>query len=325
MSGPFLDTSHVTLSEPDETWAQEFEHLAAGLRTALAGLRIEVEHVGSTSVPGLAAKPILDVDIVLASASDLPIVTARLERLGYKAKGMRGVSGREAFDMPPGPPAHHLYAVVAGTRAHLDHVLLRDLLRSRPDLAARYEVAKRANAHLLPDDRMGYTDAKTEVITELLTIARVQAGLPADPTAVEIEDVIYQWRLPVPDDEVVALHTVAFAESSAAEPMSWRKQRPLSLGWVTAIPAADESGVSLIGFANVAWDGDRHAFLLDVAVHPDHQRRGIAPRIVERAAEEAQAAGCEWLHVDFEERLADFYFDSCGFTPTMAGLLRLWA
>jgi GrpB-like predicted nucleotidyltransferase (UPF0157 family) len=282
----------LTLSEPDEGWAEAFERLAARLRAALVGLPVEVEHVGSTSVPGLAAKPILDVDVVMTSAADLPAISARLEELGYRAKGVRGIPGREAFDMPPGPPAHHLYAVVAGSKAHLDHVLLRDLLRARPDLAGRYEAVKRANAHLLLDDRMAYTDVKTEVITELLAIARVQAGLRADPTSIEVDGVTYQWRFPVPDDQVVALHAAAFGDDANTDPTSWRRQRPLSLGWVTAILGGDPT--VLIGFANVAWNGDRHAFLLDVAVHPARQRRGIATRIVNRAATEAQAVGCEW-------------------------------
>jgi GrpB-like predicted nucleotidyltransferase (UPF0157 family)/GNAT superfamily N-acetyltransferase len=315
-----MDASELTLSEPDEGWAEGFERLAARLRSALVGLPVEIEHVGSTSVPGLAAKPILDVDVVMA-ADDLPAVIARLERHGYRAKGARGIPGREAFDIPPGPPAHHLYAVVAGSKAHLDHVLLRDLLRSRPDLAARYEAVKRANAHLLRADRMGYADAKTEVITELLTMARLQAGLPADPTAVEVDGVIYQWRYPVPDSEVLGLLVAAFGNEDI-EPTSWRRQRPFSLGWVTAISTADRAG-PLIGFANVAWDGYLHAFLLDVAVHPGLQRRNIGTRVVRRAAEESRAAGCEWLHVDFETHLGAFYIDASGFRPTKAGLLHL--
>lgn len=316
-----MDTSHLRLSEPDEGWTEAFEQLAAGLRMALAGLPVEIEHVGSTSVPGLAAKPILDVDVVVATADDLPAVTAALERHGYRAKGARGIPGREAFDMPTGPPAHHLYAVMAGTRAHLDHVLFRDLLRAHPDLAARYEAVKRANAHLLPEDRLGYTDAKTEVIAELLAVARVQAGLPSDPTAVQIDQVIYRWRHPVPDEEVLELHLAAFGDDDL-EPTWWRRQRPFSLGWVTAVPATD-GAAPLIGFANVAWDGYLHAFLLDVAVRPGFQRLGIGTRVVQRAVAESRAAGCEWLHADFEDHLSGFYLNACGMRATRAGLIRL--
>jgi len=79
----------------------------------------------------------------------------------------------------------------------------------------------------------------------------------------------------------------------------------------------------LAGFVNVAWDGGDHAFLLDTKTRGELQRRGIATRVVALAAQHAQEAGCEWLHVDFEDELDDFYFGACGFEPTHAGLIRL--
>jgi GNAT superfamily N-acetyltransferase len=80
---------------------------------------------------------------------------------------------------------------------------------------------------------------------------------------------------------------------------------------------------ALIGFANVAWDGSDHAFLLDPKVHPDYQRQGIGTALVRRAAVAADEAGCEWLHVDFQPHLRGFYVGACGFGPTDAGLIRL--
>jgi len=73
----------------------------------------------------------------------------------------------------------------------------------------------------------------------------------------------------------------------------------------------------------VAWDGGVHAFVLDTMVAPDHRRRGIATRLVERAVAGARDAGCEWLHVDFDDALRSFYVDRCGFRPTPAGLIAL--
>lgn len=78
----------------------------------------------------------------------------------------------------------------------------------------------------------------------------------------------------------------------------------------------------LIGFVNVAWDGGIHAFLLDTMVHPGFQRQGIATQLVRAATEEARRRGAEWLHVDYEPHLDDFY-RGCGFHPTLAGLIRL--
>lgn len=78
----------------------------------------------------------------------------------------------------------------------------------------------------------------------------------------------------------------------------------------------------LVGFVNVAWDGGVHAFLLDTTVHSAYQRRGIGVRLVKEAAAAATARGIHWLHVDYEPHLDSFY-RSCGFQPTLAGLLRL--
>jgi GNAT superfamily N-acetyltransferase len=83
-------------------------------------------------------------------------------------------------------------------------------------------------------------------------------------------------------------------------------------------------GGRLVGFVKLAWDGGDHAFVLDTTVHPDHQRRGIGRRLVERAAEIARRSGVEWLHIDYEPALEGFYA-RCGFRPTPAGLMRLKA
>ena len=99
----------------------------------------------------------------------------------------------------------------------------------------------------------------------------------------------------------------------------WDRVRPHSLGWVVA----RDAGSALVGFVNVAWDGGDHAFLLDPTVRPDHRRAGIGTELVRIAVRHAADAGCEWLEVDFEERLATFYLDACGFRPTQAGLIRL--
>lgn len=80
---------------------------------------------------------------------------------------------------------------------------------------------------------------------------------------------------------------------------------------------------TLVGFVNVATDGGDHAFLIDTKTHGAYQRKGIGTRLVQIAAVHAKAAGCEWLHVDFEPELAPLYFDACGFRPTDAGLIHL--
>ncbi len=78
----------------------------------------------------------------------------------------------------------------------------------------------------------------------------------------------------------------------------------------------------MVGFINVTWDGGAHAFLVDTTVHPDYRRHSIGTSLVQRATEGARAAGCSWLHADWEETYATFY-ERCGFSRTNAGLIRL--
>jgi GNAT superfamily N-acetyltransferase len=137
------------------------------------------------------------------------------------------------------------------------------------------------------------------------------------PTIRDVSQSIeYRWRGPVTDAEMVALVT---AHGGRAVAGWWDQIRPHSLGWVTA----RQPDGALVGFVNVAWDGGDHAFLLDTKVAAKNQRQGIATALVGHAARHAKAAGCEWLHVDFEDHLAGFYLDACGFRPTTAGLIHL--
>ncbi|WP_370615636.1 GNAT family N-acetyltransferase [Mumia sp. Pv 4-285] len=125
-------------------------------------------------------------------------------------------------------------------------------------------------------------------------------------------------RFAVDDDALSALHARAFGTPDArASPWRERLERH-SVAWVGAFDG------DLVGFVHAAWDGGAHGFLLDTVVDPSYQRRGIGLSLVERLREDVAAAGCSWLHVDFEPHLADFYA-RCGFRATSAGLLRLEA
>ena len=115
-------------------WRVEFDLVAGDLRTALVGVcSATVEHVGSTSVPGLASKPVLDIDVVV-DESDVPAAVAALESVGYVHRGDLGVTGREAFIAPDDEPRRHVYVCQAGTLNVRNHLAVRDVLRSRDDL-----------------------------------------------------------------------------------------------------------------------------------------------------------------------------------------------
>jgi GNAT superfamily N-acetyltransferase len=127
----------------------------------------------------------------------------------------------------------------------------------------------------------------------------------------------YEWRAPFDNTELNTLHAEGFTHPLLE--IDWRTQvERHSLGWVCAFE--DDR---LIGFVNVAWDGGVHAFVLDAVVAQERRGHGIGRQLVAAATRESRDAGCEWLHVDFEEELRDFYFGACGFTPTPAGLIAL--
>ncbi len=127
----------------------------------------------------------------------------------------------------------------------------------------------------------------------------------------------YEWRGDFDNEAVNALHAEGFDHAPLED--DWKSQvHKHSLGWVCA-----REGNELVAFVNVAWDAGIHAFLVDTLVSARARRRGVGTELVAVAVSEARAAGCEWMHVDFEDHLRAFYFDACGFTPTNAGLIAL--
>ena len=161
----------IVVSDYDPRWSERFEDLRQRLAPHVADLAVAIEHVGSTAVPGCAAKPIIDLDIVVSKDAVMPRLISRLNGLGYRHEGDLGIQGREAFQAPPLDPEHHLYGVVAGSKPHLDHVLVRDYLRQRPDEVQRYGAFKVALAQRFYADNEGrsaYSAAKSALVEELL-------------------------------------------------------------------------------------------------------------------------------------------------------------
>ena len=158
----------ITVEEYNPEWPATFERLKQTLWEAVKDTAISIEHVGSTSVPGLAAKPVIDLDIVIASAQELGRVIELLKPLGYVSRGDQGIPDREAFDSPAGLPSHHLYVCPKDSLALRNHLMVRDHLRRDPTARQRYAELKYELALNQGDSRERYTAGKTALILEML-------------------------------------------------------------------------------------------------------------------------------------------------------------
>ena len=159
----------IDVVEYDPLWQDEFRSYYLVLRAVLGELIMSIEHIGSTSVIGLAAKPIVDMVIVISSRIQLKPVIDKLSERDYIHEGNLGIPGREAFMWPKGK-RHHLYVCSVDTPNLHNYLIFRDYLRAHPDAVEAYSSLKRRLAKEYRNDMDGYGAAKTEFIQS--TIAR---------------------------------------------------------------------------------------------------------------------------------------------------------
>lgn len=165
-------TGQLQVVPYDPQWPQQFEAIAADLRAALAGVPVvAIEHVGSTAVPGLAAKPIIDIAVVV-ERSNVADAIAALEAVGYVALGEMGIPDRHALRAPDDGVRRNTYVSVDDSLSLRNHRGVRDVLRARPDLRDRYAAVKLALA-ANTDDIDVYVDGKTEILQEILQVAGI--------------------------------------------------------------------------------------------------------------------------------------------------------
>ena len=164
-----MRTARVIVVPYDAAWKTEFEKIKKEIENALGDLAICIEHVGSTAVEGLSAKPCIDIDVVIRDASDLDATVAALARIGYVHEGDLGIKGREAFDYADKPHLmkHHLYVCAQGSAELLRHIVFRDFLRENSEAAEEYGRIKREAASLFPDDIERYIAYKSPCIERI--------------------------------------------------------------------------------------------------------------------------------------------------------------
>jgi GrpB-like predicted nucleotidyltransferase (UPF0157 family) len=167
-SGRTLESIEVVVY--DAAWPKAFVGWRDRLAAALGSAYVRIEHVGSTSVPGLAAKPVIDIQVSIADLDDEAGYVPQIEALGVQLRS-RDRWHRYFRPFPGRPRDVQIHVCAADSRWERDHILFRDYLRAHPDARAAYAAAKLRAAVNWRDDRLAYTDAKTAVIQEIMAAA----------------------------------------------------------------------------------------------------------------------------------------------------------
>ena len=171
-----MRTKKVIVLPYDKAWKTDFEAVRREIEAAAGDLILGIEHVGSTSVEGMWAKPCIDLDVVIPDYTMLAAIIARLEAIGYEHEGDLGIPGREAFRYSDKPhlKTHHLYVCPQDSVELHRHITFRDYLRSHPEAVKQYSAVKEAAAELFPDDVDRYIAYKSPCIAALYRLCGLE-------------------------------------------------------------------------------------------------------------------------------------------------------
>ena len=164
-----MKTAKVIVLPYDTAWKTAFEEIKKELEEAIGDLIIGIEHVGSTAVEGLSAKPCIDIDVIIRDYSIFDAVVCKLKTIGYIHEGDLGIKDREAFKYSDKPHLlnHHLYVCPQDSEELHRHITFRDFLRSNPEAVKKYSLSKETAAQLFPDSIDQYIEYKSPCIEEL--------------------------------------------------------------------------------------------------------------------------------------------------------------
>ena len=167
-----MQTRRVMVLPYDANWKTDFQKIKTEIAPVLDGLIMGIEHVGSTSVEGMSAKPCIDIDVIIKDYSIFDAVASKLKTIGYIHEGNLGIEEREAFKYAAKPHllSHHLYVCPQKSKELYRHIMFRDYLRKNPEAVKRYSAAKEEAAQLFSDDINKYMAYKASCIEELYTL-----------------------------------------------------------------------------------------------------------------------------------------------------------
>ena len=164
-----MRTRKVIVLPYDRAWQSAFEKIKGEIEKAIGDFIIGIEHVGSTAVEGMSAKPCIDLDVIIRDYAAFAAVVEGLKRIGYIHEGDLGIRDREAFRYTDKPHLmmHHLYVCPQYSKELHRHTTFRDFLRSNPEAVQKYSLVKEKAAELFPYDIDGYIEYKSPCVEEL--------------------------------------------------------------------------------------------------------------------------------------------------------------
>lgn len=164
-----MQTKKVVVVPYDIEWKSDFQKIKAELERSIGDLIIGIEHVGSTAVEGLSAKPCIDIDIIIKDYSVFEAIVKKLEKIGYVHEGDLGIKDREAFKYfnKPHLKSHHLYVCPQYSKELKRHITFRDYLRTHSEAVKKYSLVKETAAKLFPNDINKYMEYKSPCIKEI--------------------------------------------------------------------------------------------------------------------------------------------------------------
>ncbi|HWN71964.1 MAG TPA: GNAT family N-acetyltransferase [Haliangium sp.] len=294
---------HVAAHDP--AWPRAFAEEAPALARVMPdGAR--VEHIGSTSVPGLVAKPIVDIQVGVAEPLDEARFAAVLAPLGYESMGEAGVPGRLYFRRR-GPQSFNVHVVDLGGVLWRDNLALRDYLRAVPGAAERYGQHKRAVAAAGANDLSSYSRGKAALVEELIAEAQRWCAGAAGGRAHAPAATSERMRLATPAelDVVLALMQEYYAHDQLA---FRREQASDALGALLASPALGEVWLieiagQVIGYLALAFGfslecGGRDAFIDELFLRASHRGQGAGTRAVRHALSRCAELGIRAVRLE---------------------------
>ena len=318
-----MATRQIIVEPYREAWEQSFRDIQAEIEAALGELALRIEHVGSTAVPGMSAKPVIDMDVVIKDRSVLDAAISALAAIGYEHEGDLGIAGREAFryDGKEHLQKHHLYVCALDSPELKRHIAFRDYLRSRPEAAREYSRIKEEAAALYPFDIEGYIRHKAPFIEKVCA----EIGLGANPAEQDKgmglireagrEDIpacvaiIRKSFLTVAEEYgITEENAPRFTAFALTEDRLYRQldkeHRPMFVYERDGVPC---------GYYSLSMLGNGECELNNLAVLPGYRHRGIGKRLLAHAYETARQHGCHTVHIGIVEEnkpLRTWYEDS---------------